>query len=78
MLGVFLIPLLIGVYTIAYNVQQSKISQQQYDNSVKAANASHQADIALQADQQRETALGVYIQDIKDLIDGRVTEVETR
>ena len=65
-LGVFLIPLMIGVYTIAYNMQQSKINQQQYDNSVKAAKESHQADIALQTDQQQETTLTSYIQNMKD------------
>jgi uncharacterized protein YjbI with pentapeptide repeats len=56
-IGVLLIPLLIGVYTIANNIQQTNIAQQ-----------NRQADVANQLDQQRETALKTYEDDISSLL----------
>lgn len=56
-IGVLLIPLLIGVYTIANNIQQTDLAQQ-----------NRQADVANQLDQQRETALKTYEDDISSLL----------
>src|SRR5215467_2521107 len=55
--GVFLIPLMIGVFTIASSIQQSNSSQQQ-----------HNTDMEIALDQQRATILQTYISNIQDLL----------
>jgi uncharacterized protein YjbI with pentapeptide repeats len=55
--GILLIPLLIGVYTLANTIQQTSLAQQ-----------NRQADVANQLDQQRETALKTYEDDISSLL----------
>lgn len=57
LLGVFLVPLMIGVFTLANNLQQSQISQQQYNNNQQNA-----------LDQQRETTLTTYLDEISNLV----------
>ena len=61
-LGVFLIPLVIGIYTIVYNTQQGKI-----------ADDTHKADSVLQTDQQREAVLQSYLDHTSDLLLGNNT-----
>jgi uncharacterized protein YjbI with pentapeptide repeats len=56
-IGILLIPLLIGIYTIVNNIQQTNLAQQ-----------NRQADVANQLDQQRETALKTYEDDISSLL----------
>jgi uncharacterized protein YjbI with pentapeptide repeats len=55
--GVFLIPLMIGVFTIVSSIQQSNSSQQR-----------HNTDTAIALDQQRATILQTYISNIQDLL----------
>ena len=55
--GVFLVPLMIGVFTIATNLQQSSSSQQQ-----------HNTDMQIAQDQQRAAVLQNFINDIQDLL----------
>jgi len=56
-LGVVLVPIMIAIFTIAISILQIEINQQQHDSD---------QNIAL--DQQRETTLRTYMDDIKDLL----------
>jgi uncharacterized protein YjbI with pentapeptide repeats len=67
-IGILLIPLLIGVYTIINNTQQTTLAQQQHDSDQHIAQQNRQADVANQLDQQRETALKTYEDDISSLL----------
>jgi uncharacterized protein YjbI with pentapeptide repeats len=67
-LGVLLIPLLIGVYTVVSNTQQTTLAQQQHDSDQRIAQQSRQADAANQLDQQREAALKTYEDDLSTLL----------
>jgi uncharacterized protein YjbI with pentapeptide repeats len=66
--GILLIPLLIGVYTIINNAQQTTLAQQQHNSDQHIAQQNRQADVANQLDQQRETALKTYEDDISSLL----------
>jgi uncharacterized protein YjbI with pentapeptide repeats len=66
--GILLIPLLIGVYTIGNNIQQTDLAKRQHDSDQHIAQQNRQADVANQLDQQRETALKTYEDDISSLL----------
>jgi uncharacterized protein YjbI with pentapeptide repeats len=67
-IGVLLIPLLIGAYTIINNIQQTNLAQRQHDSDQHIAQQNRQADVTNQLDQQRETALKTYEDDISSLL----------
>jgi uncharacterized protein YjbI with pentapeptide repeats len=67
-IGILLIPLLIGIYTIINNTQQTTLAQQQHTSDQHIAQQNRQADVANQLDQQRETALKTYEDDISSLL----------
>jgi hypothetical protein len=66
--GLLLIPLLIGIFTLVNTTQQTSLAQQQHDSDQHIAQQNRQADIANQLDQQRETALKTYEDDISNLL----------
>src|SRR6266851_7585928 len=57
LMAVFLIPLMIGVFTLAITLQQNQISQKQHDS-----------DQAIASDQQQATILKAYFDDMTDLM----------
>ena len=68
LLAALAIPLAVAFGTTYFAYQQNQLADVQHKHEVDAANIQHQHDIVLQTDQQRETTLVSYIQDIKDLI----------
>jgi uncharacterized protein YjbI with pentapeptide repeats len=68
LIGVLLIPIIISIYTIINNTQQTTLAQQQHDSDQYIAQQNRQADVTNQLDQQRETALKTYEDDISNLL----------
>lgn len=71
LLGVLLVPLVIGLGTIGVTWQQSVLSQAQHDNDQKIAAANRQKDIQIADDQQKATILKTYMDGITDLLVNR-------
>jgi uncharacterized protein YjbI with pentapeptide repeats len=79
LMAVLLVPLMIGVFTIATTVQQNQISQQQFqqnlglsqkqhDSDQKIAAENRQKDIQIATDQQQQATLESYLDRISNLM----------
>ena len=68
LLGILAIPLILGIATLSFGIQQANLAQQQHENDQKIANQQHEADKQSALDQQEATILQTYIDNIQDLL----------
>ena len=68
LLAVLAIPLILGIATLSFGIQQANLAQQQHENDQKIANQQHEADKQSALDQQQATTLQAYIDNIQDLL----------
>ena len=68
LLSILAIPLVVGVATIVFGLQQANLAQEQHDSDQKIAQQQYDADKLSALDQQRATILQTYIDNIQDLL----------
>lgn len=62
------VPLILGIATLLFSIQQASLAQQQHDNDQKIANQQHIQDQASALDQQRQAIFAKYQDDMRDLL----------
>jgi uncharacterized protein YjbI with pentapeptide repeats len=75
LLAVLAIPLILGLATLLFGIQQANLAQQQHENDQKIANQQRLQDQAIVLDQQRQATLVKYQDDMRDFLlkDGLLT-----
>lgn len=68
LLGILAIPLILGIATIGFGLQQTHLADQQHQSDQKLAQQQHVADQQQVLDQQRAAVLQTYLDSIQDLL----------
>ncbi len=68
LLGVLAIPLILGIATLFFGIQQAHLADLQHQSDQRLAQQQHEADQRQALDQQRATILQTYIDNIQDLL----------
>src|SRR5205807_7717284 len=68
LLGVLAIPLILGIATLLFGIQQAHLADVQHQSDQKLAQQQHEADQQSILDQQRQATLVTYQDDMRDLL----------
>ena len=68
LLAVLAIPLLLGIATLLFGIQQAHLADLQHQSDQKLAQQQHEADQQSILDQQRQATLVTYQDDMRDLL----------
>ncbi len=62
------IPLVVLCATIVFSIQQDKANEAQHNNELRIAQANRQNDLKMAADQEEETTLSAYLDELTNLL----------
>jgi hypothetical protein len=68
LLGILAIPLILGIATLLFSIQQAHLADIQHQSDQKLAQQQHQSDQQQALDQQRQATLVAYQENIRDLL----------
>jgi uncharacterized protein YjbI with pentapeptide repeats len=68
LIGILAVPLILGIATFSFSIQQANLAQQQHENDQKIANQQRLQDQVIALDQQRQATLVKYQDDMRDLL----------
>ena len=68
LLAVIAIPLILGIATLLFGIQQAHLADLQHQSDQKLAQLQHEADQQSILDQQRQATLVTYLDDMRDLL----------
>src|SRR6266705_6024017 len=68
LLGILAIPLILGIATLLFGIQQAHLADLQHQSDQRLAQQQHDNDQQSALDQQRATILQTYLDNIQDLL----------